>query len=124
MSIYKDRSFVERRSTAEDAKKAQLDKFRAKLTQEDPAAAERRAARQAVVAAREARQAERDAARRIREAEEAAERAAREEAERIEAAAREAARQAEEAAREKARPKQIFRDFVAYAERRATANRR
>ena len=124
MSIYKDRSFVDRRSAADDAKKALLEKFRAKLTQEDPAAEERRAARKAVAEARDARNAEREAARKAKEAQEAAEKAAREEAARLEAAAREEARLAEEAAREKARPKQVFRDFVEYAERRAAGGSR
>jgi len=42
LSILKDRSFVESRTTSAEAKKALLEKFRAKMTQEDPKAEERR----------------------------------------------------------------------------------
>lgn len=128
MAQFNDRNFVDRRSTADTAKKALLEKFRAQTGGLDPAAAERKAAREAVAAARLAREAEREAAREAARleklAQEAAERAAREEAERIAAEEREAARKAEEEAREKARPRQILRDFFAYAEARAANSRR
>lgn len=123
MSILKDRNFVESRTKAAEAKKALLDKFRAKMTEEDPKADERRAARKAIVEARDARNAEREAARLAREAQEAAEKAARIEAARAEAAALEAKKLAQAAAREAASPKHAIRGFVEFAERRAAIGR-
>jgi hypothetical protein len=55
--------FTDRLSDAAKAKKRQLEKFRSQAQADDPAAAERNAARQAVNAAREARLAERKAVR-------------------------------------------------------------
>ncbi len=63
MSAYKDKGFNERLSTAADARRAMLERARAKPGPDDPAVAERRAARQAISAAREARALERKAAR-------------------------------------------------------------
>ena len=123
MSILKDRSFVESRTTSAEAKKALLEKFRAKMTQEDPKAEERRAARKAIVEARDARIAEREAARVALAAQQAAEKAAREEAARREAAALEAKKAAQAAAREAASPKHAIRDFIEFAERRAAGGR-
>ena len=81
---------ADRLSAAREAKKALLE--RAKAIAENPERAERRKARQEVVAARNARLAERKAAEEEARRREAAERAAREAAE---AAIREAQRQAE-----------------------------
>ena len=102
MTAYKDKDFGERLSTAAAARKATLEKFRAKPGPDDPAVAERRAARQALVVAREARLAEREAARKAEKAREAA----REE---------EAARQAAE---------QTDRDVALEAERKAARDAR
>ena len=63
MTAYKDKDFGERLSTAAAARRAMLERFRARPGPDDPAVAERRAARQAVSVAREARVAEREAAR-------------------------------------------------------------
>ena len=79
-----DDDFNERLSTAAKAKQALLEKFRARPKADDPAAAERHAARLAISLARDARIAERKAA---REAE-----AARLQAEAIRQAAEDAAR--------------------------------
>jgi hypothetical protein len=96
MSAKNDDDFNERLSTAAKAKQALLEKFRARPKADDPAAAERNAARLAVSLARDARIAERKAA---REAE-----AVRVQAEAIrhaaEDAARKAAAEAEQAAQE------------------------
>ena len=83
LTAYKDKDFGERLSTAAAARKATLERFRAKPGPDDPAVAERRAARQALVVAREARLAEREAARKVEKAREAAreEEAARQAAE-------------------------------------------
>lgn len=87
--------FAQRANSSAEAKKALLERFRAKAN--DPAVAEKQAERIAVARARAERQAERDAAKRALEAEKAAERArleAEKEAER--AAQEEQARLAEE----------------------------
>jgi hypothetical protein len=106
LAAYKDKSFSERLSTAADAKRTALERFRAKPGPDDPAVAERRAARQAIAIAREARAAERRealaaeaAAKAAREAETA--RLAAEQTERDAAleAERKAARDARYAAR-------------------------
>jgi membrane protein involved in colicin uptake len=82
MSGFRDKGFNDRLSTAESARKAMQQRFQAKAGADDPAAAERRAARQAVSVAREARLAEREAAKLAEEVRETAEREARETAER------------------------------------------
>lgn len=56
-----DSSFAERRKTAADAKRELLAKFVSAPKPGDPAMQERRAAREAISAAREVRRAERDA---------------------------------------------------------------
>lgn len=90
-------SLIERQKAAADAKRAAVERYQAKVN--DPNFADRQAARQAVVAAREIRVAERRTAEEARRAREAAEEAARDEAQR---AAQEAAVEAERAAHEKA----------------------
>jgi hypothetical protein len=88
MRGHKDKKFGERLSTAADAKKAMLDKFRARPPADDPSVVARQEARQAVSDARDARlaeqeiaRAEEEAARQAQEAHAAAERDARELAE-------------------------------------------
>jgi hypothetical protein len=81
MSGYTNKNFSERLSTAADARKAMLDKFRARPAADDPAVVARQVARRLINDAREARMAEKEAARMAREAREAAERSARETAE-------------------------------------------
>ncbi|MFC4172056.1 DUF6481 family protein [Microvirga sp. GCM10011540] len=82
MSGFRDKGFGDRLSTAESARKAMQQRFQSKAAMDDPALAERKAARQAVSAAREVRLAEREAAKLADKAREAAEREARETAER------------------------------------------
>jgi hypothetical protein len=65
MSGYKDQGFNERLSSAANAKRALLEKYKAQPRPDDPAILEQRATRQALVAAREARMAERKVAREI-----------------------------------------------------------
>ena len=60
MAIFKNANFDERRNAAEAAKKAKLEKFRALTAQINEGAAERQATRQEIVAARDARAAERE----------------------------------------------------------------
>jgi hypothetical protein len=65
-------NFADRMNNSAAAKKALLDKFRAASTTGNPELAAKRAEREAVVRAREERQAEREAAKRVLEAERAA----------------------------------------------------
>ena len=96
MPAFKSANFQERQQTAAEARKALLEKFKARPAPDDPAVLEREAKRRAIVAARAARAAEREARRQA----EAAEKARREAEERV---ALEARVKAEEEAREKAR---------------------
>jgi hypothetical protein len=96
MSGFKDASFLDRRTAAAAAKKAQLERFRAQPGADDPAVIEREKARRAIAEAREARAAEREASKLKRE-KELAEQALLA----AELAARTAAEAAERAAREK-----------------------
>jgi hypothetical protein len=98
-------SFADRQRAAAEAKKHQLEQYRARLS--DPEFANRQAARRAIVLAREARTAERKAAEEARRAREAAEKAAQEAAE---CAAKEAALQAELAVRQAAAGAKAARD--------------
>src|SRR6516162_11338366 len=77
MDNSKRTSFDDRLSAAANAKKAELEKFRARSAANDPAFAERQAARHAISVARDARIAERNASRLARLAREAGEKAAR-----------------------------------------------
>ena len=86
MSGFKEKSFSERLGAAAAARKAQLEKFRAKPGPDDPATVERQAARRAATIARDARAAERKTAK----AQVAAKEAERHAAEQAERAMREA----------------------------------
>jgi len=81
MSGSRQKDLGDRLTAAESARKAMLERFRAKPAADDPAVAERRASRAAVSAARETRLAEREAEKRARQESEAIERSAREAAE-------------------------------------------
>lgn len=93
MARFKENDLSERRAEAAKAKKAMLDRFRARPADDDPEVVARRAARVAASQAREARRKEREAARlaeqKAREEEER--RLAAEEAERLEKERREEA---------------------------------
>ncbi|WP_229682600.1 DUF6481 family protein [Siccirubricoccus deserti] len=98
MSAHKHDDFANRLTTAANAKKALLERFRSRPGPDDPEVIARREERLAVAAAREIRMAEQRAARQAAAAREAAERAAL--AAEAEARAKaEAARLAEEAER-------------------------
>ena len=112
MSNNKDQQFTERLSTAASARRAMLEKFQARRAVDDPAARERRAAQEALRAARETRMAEREAARRAKQERLSAERLARKAAEREQRLAQEEQRLAQEA-----------RDAAETAEREAALER-
>jgi hypothetical protein len=63
MRGFKEKGFSERLGAAAEARKAQLEKFRAKPGPDDPATVERQEARRAAAIARDARAAERKTAR-------------------------------------------------------------
>jgi hypothetical protein len=90
MSTFKNASFGERLSTAASAKKAALEKYRAKAEANDSSSAERQAARQAIIAAREIRAAEREKVRLAKAVDDAAAQAARDVLLKAEQAARDA----------------------------------
>ena len=77
MSNFKGTSFDDRLGAAANAKKAELEKFRARSGTNDPAFAERQSARHAIRVARDARTSERNASRLADVAHEAAEKTAR-----------------------------------------------
>lgn len=100
MAIYREKDIFERRNAANEAKKALLERFKAKPADDDPAVQARKAERQAILEARAIREAEKA---RLRQ--ERLEREARERAER-EAAAEAARLAAEQAAAEEAKRKE------------------
>ncbi len=61
MPVFKGASFQDRQKSTAEAKKALLEKFKARPATDDPAVIEREAQRREIIAAREARAAERDA---------------------------------------------------------------
>ena len=77
MSGFKGNKFTDRAEAAAAAKKAMLEKFRAKPSPDDPAVLARAAERKAIADAREVRAAERKLARDAEDARRAAEDAAR-----------------------------------------------
>lgn len=79
MPRFTDKDISESRATAASARKAMLERFRARPAENDPAVVERKAARLAVSQAREARVAAREADRRAETERQAAERKVREE---------------------------------------------
>ena len=92
MAIYREKDIFERRNAANDAKKALLERFKAKPAPDDPAVLAKKAERQAILEAREKRAIEKEKQRQERLAREAAEQARREaEAEAARIAAEEAA---------------------------------
>ncbi|TCR67186.1 DUF6481 family protein [Bosea sp. BK604] len=124
MKFNQDRNFTDRAAASANAKKALLERFKARPTQDDPIMQQRRAEREAVAVARAAREAEKAAARAEAERLEAIERAKREEEERIAEAAREAARKAEQAKRDAERPRKVLLEAVQYMQMRSAGKGR
>jgi hypothetical protein len=124
MAKFQDTNFADRLNAAAKAKKAALEKFLAKPAEDDPALAERRAARAAALAARERRTAEKKAAREAAEAAAAIEQAAREEALKREEEARAIALKEEEAAREAEREAEAIRQVEREREQKAARDAR
>ena len=78
MPVFKGESFQDRRSAVVDAKKALLEKFKARPAADDPVVLAKEAERRAIVEARDKRLAEREVLRKQQAAEEAARKAAEE----------------------------------------------
>lgn len=117
MAIFKERNFSDRRQTANEAKKALLEKFKARPSDDDPEVQARRAERQAIAEAREKREAERREQRRLE-----AEREEREKLERT--AAAEAAAKAEAEERAKKEDDLVARLLADEADRKAKRDAR
>lgn len=124
MAIYREKDFSERRNAADEARKALLERFKAKPAADDPAVLAKQAERKAILEARAVREAEKLKQKQERLAREAAEKAAREAAE--EAARLEAEIQAAADAkiREAEENERIARVLADEAERKAKRDAR
>lgn len=119
-----DRHFTDRQANSANAKKALLERFKARPGPDDPVMVQRRAEREAIAAARAERDAKKEAERLEAERIAAIERAAREEAERQAEAEREVLRKAEQAKRDAERPRRVLLEAVQYMEMRVAGKRR
>jgi flagellar biosynthesis/type III secretory pathway protein FliH len=106
-------NFTDRQATAAEAKKALLEKFKNRPTEEtDPVLAAKRAERSAILKAREEREAAKEAIRAEEAARKAKLKAEKEAQEAAERAAQEAQAEAERAAREAARANLVTRAIM------------
>lgn len=123
MSGFKGSTFNDRASASADAKKALLERFKAKPAADDPEVTRRREERLAIAAAREVRMGERRLQKAAEAEQKALEEAARLEAEQLRLA-EEAARAAEQVEREEAAKaaRKAIRD-AKYAARKAKTRR-
>ena len=119
-----DRSFTDRQSNSANAKKALLERFKARPTADDPVMVQRREEREAIAQARAEREAEKAKIRAEKERLEAIERARIEEEKRQEEIAREVARKAEQAKRDAERPRKVLLEAVQYMQMRTAGKRR
>jgi hypothetical protein len=78
LAIYKEQDFSERRNAANEARKALLERFKSRPAEDDPEVQARKAERQAILEAREKRNAEKEKLKQERLAREAIEKAERE----------------------------------------------
>jgi hypothetical protein len=124
LAIYREKDIFERRNAANDAKKALLERFKAKPAADDPKVLARQAERKAILEARAKRDEEKLRLKQERMVREAAEKAAREAAE--EAARREAEEKAaaEAKVREAEEAERIGRLLADEAERKAKRDAR
>lgn len=124
MAIYREKDIFERRNAAIEAKKALLERFKAKPAADDPAVLARQAERKAILEARAIREAEKARLKQEKLAREAAEKAEREaKAEAARIAAEEAAA-AEAKIREAEETDRISRLLADEAERKAKRDAR
>lgn len=124
MKNLNDRSFTDRQANSANAKKALLERFKARPGPDDPVMVQRRAEREAVAAARAARDAEKAALKAEQDRLAEIERLAREEAERQAEIEREIQRKAEQAKRDAERPRRVLMEAMQYIEKRAAGKGR
>lgn len=124
MAIYREKDFSERRNAANEARKALLERFKAKPAADDPAVLARQAERKAILEARAIREAEKQKQKQERLAREAAEKAAREAAEEAARLEAEAKAAAEAKIREAEENERIARVLADEAERKAKRDAR
>jgi hypothetical protein len=118
------KNFTDRQSDSANAKKALLERFKARPGLNDPIMQQRRAERQAVADARAVREAEKVVARAEAERLAVIERARLEEEERQAELAREVARKVEQARLDAERPRKVLLEAVQYAQMRAAGKGR
>ena len=119
-----DRSFTDRQANSAAAKKALLERFKARPGPDDPIMQQRRAEREAIAAARAEREAEKARIRAEQERLEALERERIAEEKRQAEIAAEAARKAEQAKRDAERPRKVLLEAVQYMQMRTAGKRR
>ena len=124
MAIYREKDVFERRNTANEAKKALLERFKAKPAADDPAVLARQAERKAILEARAIREAEKAKLKQEKQAREAIEKAEREAAAEAARIAAEEAAQAEAKLREADENERIARLLADEAERKAKRDAR
>ena len=124
MAIYREKDIFERRNAANEAKKALLERFKAKPAADDPAVLAKQAERKAILAAREIREAEKARLKQEKLAREAAEKAEREAAAEAARIAAEEVAQAEAKIREAEENERISRLLSDEAERKAKRDAR
>ncbi len=124
MAIYREKDIFERRNAANEARKALLERFKAKPAADDPAVLAKRAERKAILEARAIREAEKQKLKQERLAREAAEKAAREAAEEAARLEAEAKAAAEAKLREAEENERIARLLADEAERKAKRDAR
>ncbi|TIU23749.1 DUF6481 family protein, partial [Mesorhizobium sp.] len=124
MAIYREKDVFERRNAANEAKKALLERFKARPAADDPAVLARQAERKAILEARAIREAEKARLKQEKLAREAAEKAEREAAAEAARIAAEEAAQAEAKIREAEENERIARLLADEAERKAKRDAR
>ncbi len=124
MAIYKEKDIFERRNAANEAKKALLERFKAKPAPDDPELLAKKAERQAIIEAREKRAIEKEKLKQERLAREAIERAEREAAAEAARLAAEEAALIEAKAKEAEENERIARLLADEAERKAKRDAR
>ncbi|CDX16166.1 DUF6481 family protein [Mesorhizobium sp. VK24D] len=124
MAIYREKDIFERRNAANEAKKALLERFKAKPAADDPAVLARQAERKAILEARAIREAEKARLKQEKLAREAAEKAEREAAAEAARIAAEEAAAAEAKIREAEEAERIARLLADEAERKAKRDAR
>lgn len=124
MALYREKDIFERRSAADEAKRALLERYKQRPSEDDPRVMARKAERQRILEEREKRFIEKEHLRKEREAIEAAERAKRE-AEEVEHRRLEAERLAAEAKiREQQELERIALELTEEVERKAKRDAR